>query len=80
MGIVGGAIGCVFGLLFSIFAYTLTYGPTLVFSGLLNSVGTLLLYSIVTIVTGVILSVLAALYPANVAAKMVPAVALRSNI
>ena len=80
MGIVGGAMGCVVGLLFSIIAYTLTYGPTLVFSGLFHSLGTLLLYSVVTILAGLILSVLAALYPASVAAKMVPAVALRSNI
>jgi len=80
MGSVGGAIGAVGGLLFSIVAYTFTYGPTLVFSGLTQSFLTLLGYGLVTIVAGIILSVLAALYPANVAAKMVPAVALRSNI
>ena len=78
MGLVGGIVGAVAGALFAIVIYTFTYGASLVF-------GSLPLLSVLTfagcsIVAGVILSVIAALYPARVAAGMVPATALRSTI
>ncbi|MBQ6246625.1 MAG: FtsX-like permease family protein [Kiritimatiellae bacterium] len=78
MGLVGGIVGAVAGALFAIVIYTFTYGASLVF-------GSLPLLSVLTfagcsIVAGVILSVIAALYLARVAAAMVPATALRSTI
>ncbi len=78
MGLVGGIVGAVAGALFAIVIYTFTYGASLVF-------GSLPLLSVLTfagcsVVAGVILSVIAALYPARVAAAMVPATALRSTI
>ena len=78
MGLVGGIIGAVAGALFAIVIYTFTYGGSLVF-------GSLPLLSVLTfagcsVVAGIVLSVIAALYPARVAANMVPATALRSTI
>ena len=78
MGLVGGIVGALAGALFAIAIYTFTYGASLVFGSLpLLSVLTFAGFSIVA---GVVLSVIAALYPARVAAAMVPATALRSTI
>lgn len=78
MGVVGGIVGALFGTIFAIGIYTITYGADLVFGSLpLTSV---LLYGLYSVTAGIILSVIAALYPARVAAAMVPATALRSTI
>jgi putative ABC transport system permease protein len=78
MGFVGGLAGTIFGTLFSAFVYSLTYG----FELTLGSVNypLLLLAMAGSLVAGVSLSILAAIYPANFAARMVPASALRTNI
>lgn len=78
MGLVGGIAGAIFGALFAIIIYTFTYGGSLVFGSLplLN----VLMFGGFSVIAGVILSVVAALYPARVAASMVPATALRSTI
>lgn len=78
MGLVGGLAGAIFGALFAIVIYTFTYGANLVFSSL--PVASVLLFGLFSVAAGVILSVVAALYPARVAASMVPATALRSTI
>lgn len=78
MGIVGGIAGAVFGALFATAIYTVTYGAGLVFGSL--PVGSVALYGLCSVSAGVILSIIAALYPARVAAAMVPATALRSNV
>ena len=80
MGLVGGLIGCLVGLIFSLAAYSLTYGVGLAFLSLWHGLASLVLYSALSIAAGLVLSVIAALYPANVASNMVPATALRSNI
>ncbi len=80
MGLVGGLIGSLAGLLFSLVAYMLTYGASLTFLSLWHGFSTILLYSVISISSGLVLSILAALYPASVASNMVPAHALRSNI
>jgi hypothetical protein len=80
MGLVGGLIGCLVGLLFSLAAYSVTYGAGLTFLSLWHGAASLFLYSALSIAAGLILSVIAALYPAGVASNMVPATALRSNI
>jgi ABC-type antimicrobial peptide transport system permease subunit len=38
------------------------------------------LYALLSLTAGVVLSVLAAIYPASVASRMVPADALRTNV
>lgn len=78
MGFVGGLAGALFGTLFSAFVYSLTYG----FGLTLGSINypLLLLAMAGSLVAGVSLSILAAIYPANFAARMVPASALRTNI
>ncbi len=78
MGLFGGIAGAVFGSLVAIAAYSFTYGFGLVLSSI--SWGTLLLYILLGVVAGVVLSVIAAIYPADLASRMVPATALRSNI
>jgi len=80
MGVVGGLLGSVGGLLFTLLAYLITYSPGLVLSGFAQGLLPILLAGAGAVVVGVVLSVFAAIYPANVAAKMLPAVALRSNV
>jgi ABC-type antimicrobial peptide transport system permease subunit len=78
MGIVGGFLGVIIGAVFSIFAYSFSYGFSLVWT----SIDFLKLgeYGLACLTIGIILSILAALYPARIASKMVPADALRSNL
>ena len=78
MGIAGGVVGVIIGIVFSYLSYSFTFGFDLVFSSL--AFGELSLYGVISLITGIILSVVAALYPARVASNMVPANALRSNV
>jgi hypothetical protein len=78
MGLVGGVIGAIVGALFSIGVYAVTYGPGLVFSSL--DVPPIFMFGLCSAAAGIILSVIAALYPARVASNMVPATALRSTV
>ncbi|MFP4379979.1 MAG: ABC transporter permease [Candidatus Sumerlaeia bacterium] len=78
MGVVGAISGCIIGILFSIIAYMVVYGAGLTFSSI--SPLWLMLYAVFSILAGLVLSIIAAIYPANVASKMVPADALRTNI
>ena len=78
MGVVGALAGAIFGALFAVVAYSFTYGFGLVVGSL--DVPTLLLYFLSSLVAGIVLSVVAAIYPAKFASRMVPATALRSNV
>ncbi|TVR50021.1 MAG: FtsX-like permease family protein [Puniceicoccaceae bacterium] len=80
MGIVGGLLGSLGGFLFTLVAYLVTYSPGLVFTGLGQGLGLLAFAGAAAVVIGLVLSIIAAIYPANVAARMLPAVALRSNV
>ncbi len=80
IGVVGGIAGCIVGLFFSLLAYSLTYGTKLVFLSLWHGLGPILVYSVCSVAAGLLLAVIAALYPASVASNMVPATALRSNV
>ena len=78
MGFVGSLAGCLFGILFAAATYSVSFGVGLVLASL--SPGALLLHSVLSLTAGVILAVVAAIYPASVASRMVPATALRSTI
>ncbi len=78
LGIVGSVAGGLFGFGFACAAYTVTFGGGLVFAAL-NLVQLLGWYAL-SVAAGVVLSVVAAIYPARFAARMVPATALRSTI
>jgi len=80
MGAVGGALGVVLGFVFAVASYLLPYGTELALVALGQHPGQLALAAMGSLVAGVALSVMAALYPATLAARMVPADALRSNV
>jgi ABC-type antimicrobial peptide transport system permease subunit len=80
MGVVGGLAGCLMGIAFSVIAYGFTYGFGLTLVSLGGEFLTLLTYMGLALLAGVALSVIAAIYPAGVASRMVPADALRSNV
>jgi ABC-type antimicrobial peptide transport system permease subunit len=80
MGVVGGVAGCAIGVVFSIVAYGFTYGFGLAFLSLGTQLVPLLTFMLLATSAGVLLSVVAAIYPASVASRMVPADALRSNV
>lgn len=77
-GLVGSIVGVLLGFLISYLIYSLTYGFGLVSASL--SPGTLLFYMVISLIGGVIMSIIAAIYPATFASRMVPATALRTNI
>jgi len=78
MGFVGSAAGGLAGLLFALAAYGNVYG----FLRTISAVNPLLLAGqlVGCLVAGVALSVVAGIYPARVAARMIPAVALATNV
>ena len=78
IGFAGSVIGAVIGVALSIVAYGFTYkfGPVL---GSLP-VGWLALSTVGAVIAGTVLSIIAALYPARFASRMVPASALRSTV
>jgi ABC-type antimicrobial peptide transport system permease subunit len=65
-------------VVFSSFAYSLTYGFSLVFQSM-NPVR-LAFYFALCVGVGVLLAVIAALYPSRYASRMLPAHALRSEV
>jgi len=80
MGLVGGILGCAVGFVFSVLVYMISYGFAPALHAMMAGLGSLVLFALASLVCSLILSTLAALYPANVASEMVPATALRSSI
>lgn len=80
IGAAGGIAGSLIGAIFSGLMYAFTYGFGVVATALAASATSLLVYLLLSFAAGVVLSVIAALYPANVASRMVPANALRSHV
>ncbi len=78
LGFAGAVIGTALGTLLSFAGYGLTFGFGLITAAL--NVGGLLVAAAACIAGGTVLSMLAAIYPANFAARMVPASALRTNV
>lgn len=78
MGLAGSIFGILVGLLFPMVAYSYTFGFVQVFSAV--NYGVLAVTGLVCIVIGVVLSVVAGIYPARVAARMIPADALATEV
>ena len=78
IGFAGSVIGVVGGALLTMIVYGFTYSFPLVFGSI--AYGWLALAGGSSIVAGTILAVMAALYPAGFASRMVPATALRSTV
>ncbi|MEI6084616.1 MAG: FtsX-like permease family protein [Verrucomicrobiota bacterium] len=78
IGMAGSIIGAILGAVLSIVAYGFTYRFGVVLTAL--PYGWLAVAAAGSIVAGSVLSVLAALYPARFASRMVPATALRSTV
>jgi hypothetical protein len=78
MGLVGAALGVLLGVAFPLAAYGYTFGVGKVLAA--ASFATLGLYALLCVAAGVALAIVAAIYPARVAAKMVPAAALASHV
>jgi len=78
IGVVGSIAGIIVGILFPLLLYGIAYD----FKAVFNSVdfGYLGLVSVGCLLAGTLLSILAAIYPATIAARMIPAMALRSNV
>ena len=78
MGLVGAVLGVLLGVAFPLLAYGYTFGAAKVFVAV--DFATLGLYALLCVAAGVVLAIVAAIYPARVAAKMVPAAALASHV
>lgn len=78
IGIVGGILGALSGFVFSLILYAFTYGPGLILASI--PIGPVLVALVGCTIGGVVCSVLAAIYPAGYASRMVPATALRTNV
>ena len=78
IGFAGSVIGVACGALSTMIIYSFTYSLAVVFGSM--AYGRLALAGLAAIVIGSILAMLAALYPAQVASRMVPAAALRSTV
>jgi ABC-type antimicrobial peptide transport system permease subunit len=80
MGFVGGLAGVVLGFIVSLGTYFVLYDVALVMRTVASSLGALAIAASQAMFASVALSVVAALYPARFASRMVPADALRSNV
>lgn len=78
IGLSGSLGGAVLGCIFALIVYGFIYSFAMVF-GSINYL-MVALYLLASLSAGTIMSVIAAIYPANFASRMVPATALRSNI
>ena len=78
MGLAGSLAGSLLGALFTILVFSATYRADLIMSSLRP--GELAGFGLLSVVAGMVLAIVAAIYPANFASRMVPATALRSNI
>jgi len=78
IGLAGAILGCTGGLLFSLLTYGYLYGLGAVLTGV--AWGRMSLLLLACMGTGVVLAIVAGIYPARVATKMIPASALRAHV
>lgn len=78
IGLVGSFCGMLIGVVFPILMHCRTYSLLLLLQSL--SFQTLAIMALACTLAGMLLSVIAGIYPARVAAKMIPADALRTNV
>lgn len=78
IGLLGSLVGTFVGFLVPFVAYMLSSGVALLFAS--TPFPALVVAGFESILAGTVLAILAAIYPARVAAKMVPADALRTNV
>jgi len=78
IGALGAIIGTILGFLVPFSAYMASSGISLLFAS--TPFLQLLLAGVASMLAGTVLAIIAAIYPARVAAKMVPADALRTNV
>jgi ABC-type antimicrobial peptide transport system permease subunit len=78
LGTIGSAIGTALGFVVPFIAYMLSAGASLLFAS--TPFTKLLGFGLESVLAGTFLAIVAAIYPARVAAKMVPADALRTNV
>ena len=78
IGVAGSFLGAIIGALFPLITYGFTLGFGIVFTSM--NYGMLVGAIVISIIAGTILSIIAAIYPATFASKMIPAMALRSNV
>lgn len=78
IGTIGAVLGTLLGFVVPFLAYMLSTGVSLLLRS--TPYGHLFGYGIASLFAGTLLAILAAIYPAVVAAKMVPADALRTNV
>jgi putative ABC transport system permease protein len=77
-GLLGSVIGVFVGFIVAVALYSFTFGPGLVFVSM--NYAAVAGFGLISITCGLSMSILAAIYPASYASRMVPATALRSNI
>jgi PAS domain-containing protein len=78
IGVVGSFVGILIGITFPLLLYSFAYGFRNVFTGV--DYGNLGVMSLEALLAGTVLSIIAAIYPATIAARMIPAMALRTNV
>ncbi len=78
IGVLGAMLGTLIGFVVPFIAYLLSSGIALLFAS--TPFLSLLVSGMESVFAGTVLSIVAAIYPARVAAKMVPADALRTNV
>lgn len=78
IGVAGAVVGTIMGFIVPFVAYMLSAGVGLLLAS--TPLGLLALYGAGSVTVGTLLAIVAAIYPAVVAAKMVPADALRTNV
>ncbi len=78
IGVLGAVIGTMLGFLVPFLAYMLSAGASLLVRS--TPFLQLVIYGLASIAAGTFLAIVAAIYPAVVAARMVPADALRTNV
>jgi hypothetical protein len=79
LGLAGSLLGVIGGALLTAGLYAMIYGPAEVVAAL-TAGAALPLHALLAVASGMLLAVVAAVYPAGVAARMAPAAALRSTL